>query len=329
MVEADVQEIDWGARSPRWAGIRSETLKVGGTSVHYLRAEAGANAPADAPTHLLVHPMAAGGTFMLDLIGPLTAFGPVIAPDLPGSIFGHTVTPRHRAARLESSATFLRAFTGELGLERVIVHGWSMGGTVAMKFAAASPDRVGRVVLANPTLPARLTARQWLGWQTLGRLAVLVGPPLARGLVRLWGPPVIDRKLAALGKSEKLAGAGGDLSRIPAESVKLWTEQLADLRAHPQLMGAAAAAFASATAGMFIHRRRTLHIIDGVMAPVLLLWGDQDPLIERAMIDDILARRPDWEFHLLESAGHMAPLEMPEDYAEAVGRWLRDARRDL
>lgn len=115
-LQAAVQYSDWGVRSPRWAGIGSETVDVDGTSVHYLRAEAGVDVPAEAPTHLLVHPMAVGGTFMLDLIRPLTAFGPVVAPDLPGSIFGHTVTPRPGAARVESNARFLQALTSALGL---------------------------------------------------------------------------------------------------------------------------------------------------------------------------------------------------------------------
>lgn len=157
-MQAAVQYSDWGVRSPRWAGIGSETVDVGGTSVHYLRAEAGVDVQAEAPTHLL----AAGGTFMLDLVRPLTAFGPVVAPDLPGSIFGHTVTPRPGAARVESNARFLRALTSALGLGHVIVHGWSMGGAVALRFAATSPGLVERLILANPPLPARLTVPPWL-----------------------------------------------------------------------------------------------------------------------------------------------------------------------
>lgn len=109
---------------------------------------------------------------------------------------------------------------------------------MALRFAATSPGLVERLILANPPLPARLTVPHWLGWQILGmgRLAVLVGPALARGLVRLWGRRAIDRKLAILQRSapDRFNGLGGEPSRIPADSVRLWTEQLADLRAHPQ-----------------------------------------------------------------------------------------------
>lgn len=43
---------DWGVRSPRWAGIRSETVTVAGTRVHYLRCDTASEAPPGAPTHL-------------------------------------------------------------------------------------------------------------------------------------------------------------------------------------------------------------------------------------------------------------------------------------
>jgi hypothetical protein len=42
------------------------------------------------------------------------------------------------------------------------------------------------------------------------------------------------------------------------------------------------------------------------------------------MIDDALARRPDWHLHVLAGAGHNAPAERPDEYVETVGRWLTD-----
>ena len=319
-----VQYRDWGVRSSRWTGIRSAMVEVGGHSVHYLAAAAQEGVSSRAPIHLLVHPLAAGGTFMLDLIGPLTACGPVVAPDLPGNLFGHTSTPHVRAARIEPNARFLRAFTGALGLDRVIVHGWSMGGAVAIRFAAGSPDRVERLVLANPPLPAALSMLQRLGWQTVGRLAVAAGEAAAPELVRLWGGWAIDRKLAYLEQAAPgtMEALGGDPSRIAADSMALWIEQIAELRSHTSKMAYAATAFASVVRGIFIDQKPVLDAIDRIAAPVLLLWGAQDPLVVRPMIDRVLARRPDWTLHVLESAGHAAPVELPGEYVAAVRRWL-------
>jgi pimeloyl-ACP methyl ester carboxylesterase len=70
---------------PRWAGIRSEVVAVQGMDVHLLRADAAPDVAPEAPTQLFVHPMGATGALWLDVLGPLRAHGPVVAPDLPGA----------------------------------------------------------------------------------------------------------------------------------------------------------------------------------------------------------------------------------------------------
>jgi pimeloyl-ACP methyl ester carboxylesterase len=298
---------------------------VCGTSVYYLRADADADAAAyPVPTHLLVHPLGAAGMFWLDLMGPLRGYGHVVAPDLPGALFGHTDAPGAHAVRVGPNARFVRAFISALDLDRVVVHGWSMGGLVAARFAAIAPDRVQRLVLANAPLPAPLTMRQRVGWQTLGRLVLTVGPVLARALVRLWGRRAIDWKLAYLREwTPSSTELGGDPSRIAAENIALWREQLAKLRANPNNVGLLATAIASVVWENFVDQRPTLAAIDRITAPTLLLWGEEDPLVERATVDRVLARRPDWALHGIAGAGHAAPLEVPDRYVEAVGQWLR------
>jgi pimeloyl-ACP methyl ester carboxylesterase len=194
VVEVGMRYADWGQRSARWAGIRSELVGVDSISVHLLRSDASRHAPAGAPTHLLIHPMASGATFWLDVMGPLTAHGPVLAPDLPGAVFGHTAAARPSAAGAEPSARFLCALTATLGLDHVVAHGWSFGGLVALLVADQEPERVRRLVLTNPTLPGPLTAAERAGWQTLGRLALLIGPWLVRGLLGVLGPRLVGLK---------------------------------------------------------------------------------------------------------------------------------------
>lgn len=120
-----------------------------------LRADADATAPPGAPTHVLVHTAASGAIMWLDVIKPLTVLGPVIAPDLPGAVLGDTAAPMARAAKLEPSARFVRALTSILGLDRAILHGWSMGGLVALLAAAAAPERVDGLVLAASPCPCQ------------------------------------------------------------------------------------------------------------------------------------------------------------------------------
>jgi pimeloyl-ACP methyl ester carboxylesterase len=235
---------DWGERCPRWAGIRSEVVDVQGTEVHLLRAEADRGAPPGAPPQLLIHPMAAGATMWLDAIGPLSAHGPVVAPDLPGSVLGRTASPHRWAPRARPSARFVRAFTSTLDLDRVVVHGWSFGGLVAVLFADLAPERVDRLVLVDPALPFPLSRSQQVGWQTLGRLATAVGAPLARGLLRVLGPRIVQLKLGLLADPRSWSGgrwdaAGGDCSRLSPELVGLLAEQLGELRSRPTRIGPA------------------------------------------------------------------------------------------
>jgi pimeloyl-ACP methyl ester carboxylesterase len=319
-----MQHEDWGVRSPRWRGIRSETLRVDGARVHLLRADAGAGAQPGAPTQLLVHGAAGSSTVWLDAIGRLRSVGPVIAPDLPGSIFGETVTSRARQARLEANVVFLDRLTATLGLDQVVLHGLSMGGMAGLLFAAEE-GRVERLVLVNALLPTPVRGREWFAWQTLGRLALTVGPVLLRVLVRLWGRRMLATKLRYLTDPEKLAevgrALGGDLTRAEPESLALAADQIREVDKDPARMGYAVTAFASATSLAFVSRRRMLAAIDRVAVPVLLVWGDQDRLVARRVIDHALQRRPDWQLHVLESAGHNAPLELPDAYVDAVLGW--------
>ncbi|MEW2354454.1 alpha/beta hydrolase [Spirillospora sp. NPDC029432] len=311
---------DWGERSPRWAGIRSVMTEVHGTPVHYLRAPG----PPEAPVRLLVHPMGATGTFWMDVIPLLAPHGTVIAPDLPGTFSGHTGTPHPRAAKAHVNARFLAAFTRTLGLERTLVHGWSMGGLVALLYASRAAG-VERLVLANPTLPGPLTTAEAAGWQTLGRLALATAVPVLRGTLRLYGRKLLEAKLAKgdplTSPGGRLDLSGGDLTRVSPELVELHAEERRAMLDRPDRLAAAIVAFASATESMFVARRPVLDAIDALPVPTLLLWGDQDPLIERPVIDHLLARRPDWELRTIEGAGHLMPMETPAEYAEAVTRW--------
>jgi pimeloyl-ACP methyl ester carboxylesterase len=190
----------------------------------------------------------------------------VVAPDLPGSIFGETATSRASQARLGASVVFLDRLTATLDLDQVALHGLSMGGMAGLLFAAEH-GRVERLVLVSSLLPAPMRGLEWFAQPRA------CGRPDAAG------------------------------------------------RQAPCPHGVRGPAFASATSSAFVSRRRMLTAIDRVAVPVLLVWGDQDRLVVRSVIDHALQRRPDWELHVLESVGHNAPLEQPGAYVDAFLRW--------
>jgi pimeloyl-ACP methyl ester carboxylesterase len=82
----------------------------------------------------------------------LSAFSPrrrVIAPDLPG--FGVS-SKAPRDWTVEGYAAWLGDFLDALRLPSVELAGHSMGGTIALLFALARPERVSRLVLVNPVV---------------------------------------------------------------------------------------------------------------------------------------------------------------------------------
>ena len=60
-------------------------------------------------------------------------------------------------------------------------------------------------------------------------------------------------------------------------------------------------------------------------APTLLLGGTHDALVPASVLRAVLARRPDWEGHVLDDRRHALMLEEPAAYLDLVAGW-RDRR---
>ena len=309
---------DWGERAARWSGIRSETVDVHGTKVHYLVADR-ARTPG-APAHLLVSNPANGASNWLDVLAELRSRAHVIAVDLPGTIAGHTLLPNRRAASIEANAQFVREVTDALQLDRVVVHGWSAGGMIALLFADAAPERVAGLVLVAPALPPPLGDVEARMWRTLGRAGLAVATPVAHVLLRLSARRVLGWNLRHLDDAAAVPGTksntGGDLGTMSAELARLMGDEMSAVE--PRRMANAVTVYASVMSLMLVRRRPVLDAMRRVAAPTLLVWGDEDRITPRASIDAWMAQRPDWELAVLHGAGHAPPFEVPADYARTV-----------
>ncbi len=118
--------------------------------------------PAAAPTVLLLH----GVTMTADLnwfgaFGKLSRHFRVVAPDLRG----HGRTPPRGRFRLTECADDVAALVGVLGLERVIVVGYSMGGLVAQLLWQRHRSLVSGLVLCA-------TARNFRGSREEGLMSL-------------------------------------------------------------------------------------------------------------------------------------------------------------
>lgn len=306
---------DWGQRTPRWAGITSRVVEIGGARVHYLRA----GVEGKGSTHLLVHSMGSGAWSWMDVISPLSARGLVIALDLPGS--GRSRPIRRGAGTVGAGTQFLDDFTVALGLEHVVVHGHSMGGLVGGLFAGRAPDRVERLVLTSAPLPGLPDPPRFPGaWRVGFRVArpvadVLVGAGirLKADMMRRWA----DGRDSA-GLESAMARGGTDVSRVSPELLSLVAEEIGRLVLPWRIEGAVDAAL-SVVRALTVDEASTREQLAAITAPTLLLWGANDRVIPQRMSDEVEAAHPDWDSRTLDDVGHLLPWESPELYVELAG----------
>lgn len=311
---------DWGVRAERWTGIRSEVHRVRETDVHLLRHDAAPGAPEGAPTQLLLHGLGGAATNWIEVMARFAEHGPVVAPDLPG--FGRTPPPRQGASRAPTNARFVRAFAAELGLDRVVLHGNSMGGLIGVMLAELEPQLVERLVLVDPALPAPLKDSAAITPQTLARFVPFAVPPVGRAVLRrTWGRSTPE------GMYEDTATfVHTDPDRLAPEVVEVGIDNLRFGREQPWRVDGFAAAATSVVHAMTVGRRRLSVAVAAVTAPTLLLWGDGDRLVGRHVIDHLRGVRPDWDAHVFAGVGHAPQVEAPDDYVQVVTDWLAAGR---
>jgi pimeloyl-ACP methyl ester carboxylesterase len=157
-----------GIATAAWVGSRARRaerdnpptgrmLDIDGVRLHYV--ERG-----DGPPVVLIHGNAVSHRDFVasGLIDLLAQTHRVIAFDRPG--FGHSTRPRDRLWTPTVQGGLLHAALKEIGVERPVVVGHSMGAMVAMAMALDYPDDVERLVLlsgyyyAGPRVDALLTA---------------------------------------------------------------------------------------------------------------------------------------------------------------------------
>ncbi|MFE0700987.1 alpha/beta fold hydrolase [Streptomyces sp. NPDC058872] len=224
-------------------------------------------------------------------------FEPMLRAMLPGL---HAYAPTQRGHgdadkpsdgyRPDDFADDLLAFMDSVGLQRAVLVGGSSGGVQARILAGRRPDRVSGLVLLG--VPGSLADKPRVGefWNTVRELKDPVDRALATDLADgLTATPV----------------GRGFLKTVVDESLKaparVWRETLrglleADLRA----------------------------TLTGILVPTLVVWGDQDPLLNRADQQTILDAIPDSRLLVYEGAGHLVYWEDPERVLRDLAAFAAD-----
>jgi pimeloyl-ACP methyl ester carboxylesterase len=308
--EVPEMQQDWSERCARWKDVRTEWLEVDGVRVHLLRADG----PSHGSPQLLLHGLGGCATNWIEVIGDLARHGPVVAPDLPG--FGRTEPLEPGRAGVPDLAGFLVRLLDELGWQQATVHGNSMGGLLAIHLASLASGRVSRLVLTAPALPTPRSALHRISSSTLARFAPFVLPGLGRPALRLLSALSPERYWQQTARY-----LHGDPDRVPVEASEVGLEDVVFGRGTRWRTPAFVAAAESLVRAL-LAPGELLRLIDAAELPVLVIWGEADRLVCRAVIDHVAERRPDWDLAVLPSVGHVPMLEAPQEFVETASSWI-------
>jgi 3-oxoadipate enol-lactonase len=264
--------------------------------MHYEHAAAGPAAV------VLVHGNFASWRWWLPLIqDPLPGYV-FYAPEMRG--YGDSeITPDD--CSVEQFARDLNAFADALGLERFHLVGHSLGGAVALQYALFFPGRLESLFLVSPA-PAEGMPNLTTDFKTR---YVMNLPPLAGAgdLPSFMGNAHVNRAVL----SRVLSSITPQLDHeSPAFSVLIEDA----VRVAPEAVQGVVRS---------LQKWSVEKQLPGLDLPVLILWGNRDPVIEGRPLERMAAELPKAELVVWEGTGHAPQLEQPERFRSLLADFLK------
>lgn len=271
------------------AGLSTHDIKVGEFNIRYYE-----GGPADGETILMLHGFGGNRDTWLRFARHLTQRYHVIAPDIPG--FGETSKP-DTSYDVASQAERLHALTKALGIQKLHLVGNSMGGHIAALYAVRQPDEVLSLALLNNAGVTSPTKSEM--FQRIQR-----GEP----------NPLVVRKPEDFDALMHFIFVTPP--EMPESLKRHFAEQSMANREHYDRI------FAQLRA-QYVPLEPEL---PKIQAPTLLLWGDQDRVLDVSSIEVMkpLLKKP--SVVIMKDCGHVPMLERPEETAQHYQSFL-DANR--
>jgi pimeloyl-ACP methyl ester carboxylesterase len=260
-------------------GVESRSVQVQGYRIHYL-----VEGPANGQPVVLVHGLGSRAEDWRNLTPYLAQAGfRVYMPDLLG--YGRSQTPANFSYSVRDEAGIVIGFLDALGLKRVDLGGWSMGGWIVQLVAAEAPARVARLMLfdsaglhVNPDWDTRLFTPATPG--QLSQLESLLTPH----------PEPIPGFVAA--DILRLSGRNG------------WVID-------------------RAMASMLTGQDVTDTVLPALKMPLLIVWGEKDRLIPVDQAQTMHRLAPQSDLEIIAGCGHLAPVECAPQIGPNVVAFVR------
>jgi pimeloyl-ACP methyl ester carboxylesterase len=243
----------------------------------------------EGPPVLFIPGLADDARSCVQVIARLAAHFRCIAFDLPAGGADGARLARHTHTDLVADVF---ALLDHLGLRQSYLFGSSFGSTIALAALRARPERLPRAVLQGGFAHRPLSVAERL---------------MAR-LVRFW--PGSLRSLPVREATLRRENAA-HFATLPPE---VWDYFLTRSSAHPLA--------AVAHRALMIHGLDLRATLPEIRQPVLLVCGDNDPLVSRACEEVLLRGLPNARRVELLSCGHNPLFTHPEALAELLRRFL-------
>ncbi len=255
--------------------------------------EAGAAGGEETPL-LMIHGWTGAAADWGPLLAALPATVRAIAPDLPGC--GLSDKP-DAPYDMPWFMTFLRDFCQAIRAPVVILAGHSMGGQLAVHYAAHHPAKVDRLVLIDPYGLRGEEGRL----KPLARLG-----PLVNAAFTLNRRSFIERAIRA----NVLHDQSPDLVRAAVDSTAA------------SILGREGARANARITRRLIGREHVDALLPGISQRTLVLWSEQDKLLPPSWAQAFAALLPRVIVHKVSGAGHMPMFEQPATVADLVVKFL-------
>lgn len=239
---------------------------------------------------LLVHGFPLDQSMWQGQIGTLSANYRVLAVDLRG--FGQSERAEGTLTMTAMAADLLKLLDALEITRRVVVCGLSMGGYVAMQFWKQYPDRLRGLVLCDTRAVADTPEA------AANRLA------MAEKVMKEGSQVAADAMLPKLFAPET--------EKSQPEIIQATKEVI---------LNTAPATIAAAQRGMAerLDMRSNLTILQ---CPTLVVCGEHDVISPPEEMKAIADSLPQSRFEIIPEAGHMSPLEKPQEFNAVLSDWL-------
>ena len=267
------------------------------------------------PPLVLLHGIFDNKTTWFRLAEQLTAYR-LIAPDLIGHGFSSkpsfAARPMTERYSPDMQTEYLIKFIDALQLDQFVLVGNSLGGGLALRLYLHHPDLIpkirGIVLISAAGYPQDLPGhiRELGGWQ--GRL--MTSAPI-RTFAQWSG-------LLRFSAQKTMQHCFHDRNNIPCE---LMAHALAALETDGIFQ-----AYHLSARNIVPDDIAYFHLhFAKIACPTLILWGQQDRVLDSAAARRFAADIPDSAMHLFNGCGHAPHLEYPQETARHIEAWLTNS----